>query len=213
MIERSNAPELRVEVQDHEEILRRCEDARHLGRPVKLHAERMASLGDGLLVIVPVLARIIQQAVVEFLRGHFDEDTLDLLILARELRHGRVARVLVDGRLLADILVELREFIEPDEVEGIDVHPADGVRRVVAVGVQVIVVDDHAARRRAVGISVAVLRAIHLPIGIRQELGDGLRDGIGPAESTDDALLLARVAEALDGTGMSLRLCLTDWPG
>ena len=89
--------------------------------------------------------------------------------------------------------IEVAEFMNAHQVEGIAELPARGVSRVIRVGEKVAVVDHKAGGCRACSIGVAV-GARSLRIDLRQELRDGLRNCVCPAECADNAFFGCRVA-------------------
>ena len=102
-----------------------------------------------------------------------------------EVLHGLVGGQPGDGRLLAGLIVEVPELVDPDKVEGVDLPAADGVCAVVAER-PFVVVDHQAAGRGALGVGVAPLGGRGL-VDVRKELADGVSDVVAAAEGADDA--------------------------
>ena len=113
------------------------------------------------------------------------------------IRCGKLCHRFIAFRVLAALslisFIEVAEFVNAHQVEGIAELPARGVSRVIRVGEKVAVVDHKAGGCRARSIGVAV-GACGLCVDLRQEFRDSLRNCVCPAECADDALLCSRVA-------------------
>ena len=116
----------------------------------------------------------------------------DVGILHGQALHGLVARQTVDRGTLFSIRIVLAEPVHPDEVERVDQHPADGVRRVMAVQEFTVIIDDSPGNGRPAGIGQTVV-FVRVFVGIRDECSDSASDIIGPAESADDARFFRRI--------------------
>ena len=113
------------------------------------------------------------------------------------VRRGELCHRFIAFQVLAALslisFIEVAEFVNAHQVEGIAELPARGVSRVIRVGEKVAVVDHKAGGCRACSIGVAV-GARSLRIDLRQELRDGLRNCVCPAECADNAFFGCRVA-------------------
>ena len=116
------------------------------------------------------------------------------LIGQRQVAHGLVGRELCDGRLRRGVVVLVSEFMEPDQIKGIDQTPAARVCRVVAEQELVAVVDDSAARGGAAQIGITVGVIVHGFVDAGQERVHSTQHVIGAAEGTHKALLFFGVA-------------------
>ena len=128
---------------------------------------------------------------------------LDPAVLRGELHHGGVAGE-ARGVLGALALVPVSVEVDPDEVEGVQQLPARRIRLVVGVGELVLVAHEAAGDRPAAVRVAALLGRPDVLVG--EEGVDGLLDGVGAAEGSDDAALGTRVLLLLDVPGDALLL-------
>ena len=105
----------------------------------------------------------------------------NFIILHGKLAHG--------GKGL--LIVQIAEFVDADDVKGIEKHSTGGVCRMVAV-CELVIVEHNTCGRVC---RYVIVSAFHSgrSVDIRQELVDGILHRIGPAEHTDNAVLFKRV--------------------
>ena len=172
-----------VSVQDDDDVLDTGGDGALLGE-----AELLRPVG----FVTDICVGNIRQRLEVLVRlGHAIGDDLGLhsLIRGGQVGHGSVGRPGADRGVRGDVGVQLVELMQPDDVPGVHELHGGRVCCVVAVG-ELVLVDDHAGRRAALGVGVAAVAAGNI---VRHEGLDGLLDGVGPAEGTDQALLQQRV--------------------
>ena len=130
---------------------------------------------------------------------------LHTVILHGELAHGLIGRQLRSGRIGSNLVIQITEFVDADEIEGVEQLTTGRVGGVMAVG-ELAVIKNHTSGG-VCGYIVIPARHDAGLVDIGQEVVDSILDTVGAAECADHTGFGKRVglfsSLAMDGLALA----------